>query len=673
MTGRPYLLSAGLFMLAGIFVLDLLTPLGYAVWVMYIFPLFLASPFLTRRGLFLFLGGASALIMLGLVFSPADIDHFPALLSRLLEIVILWGAGWLILQRRKRAATLREEAAETLRQEGTKAQRYLDIAGTMIVALDREQRITMINQKGSEIIGYSEKEIKGWNWFDHFIPAEDRPRLKEYFRHLLEGETAEGGYYENRVLTRKGEYRVIAWHNAVIRDASGAVIELLSSGEDISERKKAEEMVRFQAGHDLLTKLPNRAFFMDHLALELPQAQRRGQKLAVMFLDIDRFKVINDTMGHTAGDELLTEIAIRLKGSMRESDVLARIGGDEFTILLPDVTHAEDAARISEKIITHLARPFTVRGQEFHVTASLGISIYPDDSDYGEDLLKNADIAMFHAKEQGGNTYQFYSPAINIRTLERIILESSLRRTLERGELVIHYQPLVDIATRKIICVEALVRWQHPDLGLLQPMQFLPLAEEIGFTAIDEWVLRSACAQIKQWQEAGFPPFCVTVNLSARQFKNPDLMGLVSRVLRETRLDAKWLELEITENLAMEEVAFTTANLAQLTSIGIKCSIDDFGTGYSSLSHLKRLPVHKLKIDKSFIEGLLEDADDRAIVNAVISLAHSLNLTVVAEGVEKEEQVLFLLDRHCDEMQGFVFSRPLPPEELMDMMAAVHG
>jgi diguanylate cyclase (GGDEF)-like protein/PAS domain S-box-containing protein len=808
---RPNLIII-LSMLLGIFILDLLAPLGYAVWVIYLFPLFLASPLLKRHHLLLFSAAATTLLLIGLFFSPPGIDRPADVFNRLLGIVSLWTAALLILRRRKMDASLqhvrenlekqveertrelkeseeryrelvqnansiiikmdvqgkiiffnefaqnffgyaedeiigrnalgtiipyrdgtgrdlaamfeaikrdpdrfkqnenenikkngarvwiawtnkavydsngnvvgflsvgqditeRRRAEETLLKERNRAQRYLDIAGVIIVALDREQKVAMINQKGCEILGYSEEEIRGRNWFDHFIPAKDNSRVKDAFDQLVSGRVAPVEYFENPVLTRSGELRIIAWHNTVIRDESGAIIELLSSGEDITERKKAEETLEYQMYHDLLTGLPNRAFFMEHLSLALPQAHRRRQKLAVMFLDIDRFKVINDTFGHGAGDELLKKIAIRLKGCMRESDILARIGGDEFTILLPDVTQVEYAARISEKIVSILKQPFIVSDQEIYVTASIGISIYPDDSDYGEDLLKNADIAMFHAKEQGGNVYQFYSPSINIRTLERIILESSLRRTLERGELVVHYQPQVNVNTREIICAEALVRWQHPELGLLHPEQFLPLAEEIGFTMIDEWVLRTACAQAREWHETGHLPICVTVNLTARQFKHPNLVALVSQVMQDTRLDPAWLELEITENVAMADVTVTAANLIQLTRMGVKCSIDDFGTGYSSLSYLKRLPIHKLKIDKSFIHGLMDDPEDQAIVNAVISMAHSLNLKVVAEGVETEEQVLFLQEKGCDEMQGYVFSRPVPADELTELMVMAH-
>ncbi|MBZ0154696.1 MAG: EAL domain-containing protein [Alphaproteobacteria bacterium] len=440
--------------------------------------------------------------------------------------------------------------------------------------------------------------------------------------------------------------------------------------EDVTERKELEERIRYQAYHDLLTDLPNKTLFMDRLKIALHQARRNSSLLAIMFLDLDRFKNINDTMGHTAGDQLLKDVSLRLTGCMREYDTIARIGGDEFTILLPHIFHVDDAAKTAQKILSQFTAPYTVEGHDLHITTSIGISIYPHDGEYEETLLKNADIAMYQAKEQGGNNYQFYSPSMNIRTLEHMILENSLRRTLDRGELVVHYQPQVEIGTRRISCVEALVRWQHPDMGLLDPMQFIPLAEETGFIIpMDEWVLRTACEQNKAWQDAGYPPFRVTVNLSARQFQQPNLVEMVSGVLRETRLKPEHLEIEITESTAMGDIDLTIPTMIQLTGIGIQLSIDDFGTGYSSLSYLKKLPIQKLKIDKSFIRDLTTDHDGRAIVNAVIALAHSLKLKVVAEGVETQEQMDYLYVSGCNEIQGYLFSRPLPPEELQKLLA----
>lgn len=349
---------------------------------------------------------------------------------------------------------------------------------------------------------------------------------------------------------------------------------------------------------------------------------------------------------------------------MRETDTIARIGGDEFNILLADIARAEDAALIVKKIMSLFKYPFLIENNELYVTASIGISTCPADGESAEALLKNADIAMYHAKGQGRNNYRFHSSAINIRTLERTLLENNLRQMLERGEMVLHYQPQLNIDTRQILCAEALVRWQHPELGLLGPSRFLPIAEEMGVMAsIDEWVLRTACAQAKAWQEAGYRPICVTVNLSPRQFQQSNLVKIISQILRETELAPELLELDIPENAVMQNIDLSIANLSRLADVGIGISVDDFGSGYSCVSSLKRLPVRKLKIDKSFIGGLKEDLTDQAIVNAIIAVAHKINLEVVAEGVETDDQLTFLHSSGCDEMQGYLFSRPLSSDK----------
>ncbi|MBZ0157662.1 MAG: EAL domain-containing protein [Alphaproteobacteria bacterium] len=441
--------------------------------------------------------------------------------------------------------------------------------------------------------------------------------------------------------------------------------------QEISERKKMEERIKHQASHDFLTGLPNRMLFMEHLAMALAKARRERTLLAIMFIDLDRFKNINDSLGHAAGDQLLKDVAVHLRECLREEDTVARIGGDEYTVLLSSIARAEDIAGVARKILSLFERPYSVESHTFHISASIGISTYPDDSEYAETLLKNADIAMYYAKEQGRNNFQFYNPSMNVRTLERMILENRLRQTLDRGELVVHYQPQVSIETRQIAYAEALVRWEHPELGLLNPMHFIPLAEETGFIIpLDEWVLRTACAQNRAWQDAGYPPLCVTVNLSARQFQQPNLVELVLQVLHETGLRPEFLELEITESTAMQNIELTIPNLARLNEMGVRFSIDDFGTGYSSLSYLKKLPIQKLKIDKSFIRSLMKDPDYKAIVTAVIAMAHNLKLKVVAEGVENREQFMFLDENKCDAVQGYFFSEPLPAEEFEALMAS---
>ncbi len=456
-----------------------------------------------------------------------------------------------------------------------------------------------------------------------------------------------------------------------LKDPAGRVIGGIEVVRDITDRKRMEELVKYQAHYDFLTDLPNRKLLMDRLIYALAQAHRSGQTLAVMFLDLDRFKAINDALGHTTGDHLLKKIAAQIKTCIRESDTVARFGGDEFAILLPQITCADDASRIAGKILSMFKKPFTIDGHELHITPSIGISICPDDGEYAETLLKHADIAMYHAKDQGKNNYQFYDQAINIRTLEQMILENNLRRTLQRGELAVYYQPQVDIHTGQIVCAEALVRWQHPELGLLNPMKFIPLAEEIGLIVpIGEWVLRTACTQNKAWQDEGYLPIGITVNLSAHQLQQPDLVEMVEYIVHTTGLGPRFLELEITESTAMQNIERIIPNLDKLSEMGIRFAIDDFGIGYSSLNYLKELPVQKLKIDKSFIFGLDGDPDYKAIVGSVIAMAHSLKLEVVAEGVETDDQLEFLRSAACSGVQGFIFSRPLPAEKFRELLVS---
>ena len=437
------------------------------------------------------------------------------------------------------------------------------------------------------------------------------------------------------------------------------------------DRRQMEEEMRQLAHHDTLTGLPNRRLFQDIMNVELKQANRHKKKLAILFLDLDRFKEVNDTFGHNAGDVLLKEAALRLQVVVRGSDTIARIGGDEFNLILADLSRPEDSADIAAKIIRSFQEPFSIAGQELRITTSVGISIYPDDSTEVDALLRYADIAMYHAKENGRNKYQFYDASINFRSLERIRLESMLQRSLQLGEMVIYYQPLVDLKTRRVVSAEALARWRHPERGLLEPKEFLPAAEETGFiNAIDEWALRTACKQVRVWLDAGNPPVSVIVNLSARRFQEPDLIKKVSAILKDAGVPPGCLDLEITETTAMANVAVTAVRMRELSEMGIGISIDDFGTGYSSLSYLKKLPIERLKIDQSFIQDIPGDPDDRAVVEAVTAMAHNMKMKVVAEGVETEEQLEFVRRTGCDEMQGFLFSKPLPAEEFQELVRA---
>ncbi len=425
-----------------------------------------------------------------------------------------------------------------------------------------------------------------------------------------------------------------------------------------------EDTIRHQASHDLLTGLPNRLLFNDRLTLALAKIHQCREMLAVVFLDLDYFKNINDTLGHALGDELLQNVAKRLKQSLRESDIVSRWGGDEFTILLSPIHSAEDAEQIAQRFLDVLGVPFKFGEQELYVKASIGIALAPYDGEDAETLLKNADAAMYRAKQQGRNNYQLYTSAIGNKALERLVLENNLYKALERQEFLLHYQPQVDLNTGKIVGMEALIRWQSADGRLIPPDRFIPLAEETGLICpIGEWVLRTACAQNKLWQLAGLPPLRMAVNLSTRQFQQRNLVKIIAQVLKETGLEPGYLELEITESIAIQDVDFTISVLESLQRMGIHISMDDFGTGYSSLWTLKRLPLDTLKIDRSFIHGLMNNTKEAAIITAVIALGHGLNLKVIAEGVEKAEELEFLRLGKCDGVQGYFFSTPLPAEE----------
>ncbi len=453
------------------------------------------------------------------------------------------------------------------------------------------------------------------------------------------------------------------------RKLSASLSLALANARLYNDRMLIEEEMRHMAHHDALTDLPNRRLFIDIIRIESAQARRHRTSMALLFMDLDRFKEINDTLGHEVGDMLLKEVTTRLKATVRESDTVARTGGDEFNIILADITKAEVIGDITRKIIESFRKPFLLAGHELHMTTSIGISVYPDDSEDMDTLFRYADIAMYYAKELGRNNFQFYNTAINVRSLERMLMESWLRQSVERNELSVDYQPQVNISTRRIVCAEALVRWRHPERGLLEPASFIPIAEETGFiTAIDKWVLRTVCTQFKSWIDAGLPPLCLTVNLSARQFQSPEFVSNITKVLEETGMPPAYLDLEITETTAMSDVERSVARLKELTKMGIHISIDDFGTGYSSLNYLKRLPIERLKIDKSFVRDITTDADDRTIVQTVTAMAHSMKMKVVAEGVETEEQLEFLSKTGCDEMQGFLFSEPLPADKLRELV-----
>ncbi|WP_413165880.1 EAL domain-containing protein [Capilliphycus salinus ALCB114379] len=430
-------------------------------------------------------------------------------------------------------------------------------------------------------------------------------------------------------------------------------------------QKRVESIIRYQASHDALTRLPNRLLFDEQLALALANSKQHPEILGVAFLDLDRFKVVNDTLGHATGDRLLQQVATRLKQCLRNCDTIARWGGDEFTLLFPHLTSEEEISKIAQKILDKLSIPFAIDNQELYVTASLGIALCPYDAEDAQTLLKHADAAMYRAKQQGRNAYQLFAAEMHHQAVNQLTLEGDLRRALAREEFVLYYQPQVEIATGRIVGLEALIRWQHPQLGFVSPGEFIPLAEEIGLISpIGQWVLQTACIQHQAWRTEGFPPLRVAVNLSARQFHQSHLTKIILQTLEATEIDPQYLELEITETAAMQDVDFTITILRQLREMGLHITIDDFGTGYSSLNVLKHFPLNTLKIDRSFVKDIVENSHDAAIAQTIVALGQGLKMQVLAEGVETSQQLSFLHSMHCDLAQGYYFCPPVPATEI---------
>jgi diguanylate cyclase (GGDEF)-like protein/PAS domain S-box-containing protein len=516
------------------------------------------------------------------------------------------------------------------------------------------------------ITGYSPEELIGTSPF-RLVAAEDRDAVRAYARLVSEREEPATAAY--RLRCKDGQLRWLETTARAVRDDAG-VRELVSVTRDISERKQAEIELSHAALHDTLTGLPNRALFLDRLGLALRRTERRSGSVAVLFCDLDRFKVVNDSLGHDAGDRLLVDVAGRIVTALRPADTVARFGGDEFTILCEDIAGEIEAATIAQRIVDVFRDPFLLEDGEVFLATSVGIAIARGNDDRAEDLIRDADAAMYRAKERGKGRYEIFDEAMRADAVARLETESALRRAVERGELRLHYQPEVDLATGAVRGFEALVRWDHPARGLLGPNAFIPLAEETGLIVpIGEWVLREAATEAARWATASSEPLTLSVNLSARQLAQQDLVAMVRRAMAETGVDPATLCLEITESAVMESGSATTAQLRALKSLGIRLAIDDFGTGFSSLAHLRRFPVDVLKIDGTFVAGLGHEPQDASIAAAVISLAHALGLDTVAEGVETEEQLTILRSLGCDLGQGYLFGRPAPIDETVQLLA----
>jgi diguanylate cyclase (GGDEF)-like protein/PAS domain S-box-containing protein len=485
------------------------------------------------------------------------------------------------------------------------------------------------------------------------------PARREEFMRIVKARGSISGF-EAQVYRKNGDVIWISENARAVFDDQGNVLHYEGTVEDVTERRLYQTRIEQQANYDTLTGLANRSLLNDRLQQAIFTAASYGTRLAVVFVDLDRFKFINDSLGHHVGDQLLKAMAERFKSCVREFDTVARLGGDEFVLLINGQSGPDAVATVMERLLEVISQSWRTAQGEFEVTCSIGVALYPDDGSDAATLLKHADSAMYRAKEHGRNNFQFFTNELNELMKERFELENNLRRALDRGQFELLYQPRVDLATRRIIGCEALIRWQLPGRGVISPGRFIPVAEEIGLIGpIGHWVLQTACAQSKAWQDAGYRPCVVSVNVSPRQFRRDDLVATIRDVLAATRLEPRYLEIELTENMVMHDAAHMIQTLHAIKQLGVQIAVDDFGTGYSSLSYLKRFPVDRLKVDRSFVQDIATDADDAAIVRTIIALGHNLGLKVVAEGVETEEQIAFLSANACDELQGYYFSKPI--------------
>jgi len=537
---------------------------------------------------------------------------------------------------------------------------------------DEQFRFVAMTGDFAEKSGVSVERLLGRTRWDLVPGFLDTDAGREHLALLQAGEPFRN--LEYRALDDDGDERWFCVSGQPMFDDEGRFTGYRGTGSDITARKLTEQRVHHVAQHDVLTGLPNRSLLQDRLEQAVAYASRSGHPVWVMLIDLDRFKYVNDSMGHKAGDVLLMTVAARLRSTLRDSDTVARLSGDEFVVILSEHSEQPLGPEIVQRVMDSVAQPVMLGPKEFFVTCSVGVAAYPSDGTPAESLIEHADIAMYRAKKLGRNNFQFYTPAMNEESLERVRIESALRNALERNEFVLHYQPQVDLKSGQIVGMEALIRWQHPELGMVSPMRFVGVAEDTGLIVpIGAWVMRTACAQNKAWQDAGLGKLRVAVNLSARQFSAADLLPGIEAALRDTGLDPSCLELELTESLFMSDITPAVELLHRMKALGINLSIDDFGTGYSSLSYLSRFPIDVLKIDRSFVADITHDADDARIVDSIIALAHNLRLSVIAEGVETAEQLDYLRHQGCDEIQGYYFSRPLPVPEFEALLRQRRG
>lgn len=568
-------------------------------------------------------------------------------------------AGVLVLLADASDARRREES---LRQAAV----VFEAASDSILVLDAERRIRMANGAFTRISGYSASDVMAKP--PRLLFSSKQPA--ELYEHIF-AQVQKNQVWQGEIWTRKKDGTIYPQWMSInaVRSDTGQIVEYVLIASDITERKQAEERLNYQANYDALTDLPNRSLFVDRLRQSMSRARREGTNLALLFIDLDRFKNINDSMGHSAGDKLLIAVAEALRSCVRESDTIARFGGDEFAVILSPIYGAKNAGTVAQTLLKVLARPVSIDGYECLVGGSIGISVFPGDGDTPEDLIRNADAAMYRAKDSGRNTYEFFTAEMQQQALARIGMERDLRYAVERQEFALHFQPQLGLHDNNIIGMEVLVRWESGTRGMVSPADFISLAEENGqIMALGEWVLKEACRQYVQWHKAGIAPSYIAVNVSGRQFRSAQFPKLVQAILAETQMPAASLELELTESFLMEDEEHVMRTLGELRAMGVALSIDDFGTGYSSLSYLKRFPISTLKIDRSFVRDIPGDEEDVAIVSAIIRMAHALKLSVVAEGVETAEQQRFLHELGCHIIQGFYYSRPLNVGQCSDFL-----
>ncbi len=556
--------------------------------------------------------------------------------------------------------TERNAAESRLRDSEHRFRDFAQAAGDFAFETDRDGRFTYCSARGDNIWGYAPEELIGRSPAE-FMSEEEATRVREW---LSENLREDGSFrdLQHHAITKQGEQRWMLVNAVGMFDSDGNRTGQRGSGRDITDRKSVEDRINFLATRDALTGLPNRVLFSDRIAQAIAAAQRTGQKLAVFFMDLDRFKYVNDSLGHDFGDVLLKQVAERMLGCVRKHDTLARLGGDEFVLALEGLNQPEDAAQVATKIVRAIAQPFEIGGHTVTTSTSVGISIFPSDAEDERTLMKNADTAMYHAKEKGRNNVQFFSAGMNASATERNKLEIALRKSVENGDFALHYQPKIDIRTAKVIGVEALLRWHHPDKGLVTPSFFIDVAEDCGLIdPIGEWALREACLCAKRWELSGYPPLKIAVNISARQLIKPsEFARRLSRIFAETGFDPRRMELDITETLLLHNADEIVSALRKLTREGTRISVDDFGTRFSSLSYLRQFPIHCVKIDRTFVRDVDTNPEHASVIQAIIAMAHSFNLVVTAEGVETRYQLSTLTRLGCDDYQGNLFSKPLP-------------